>query len=134
MGRRESEPPPLATAAIDVRPELLAEVRDRGLKKALTFEVRGLGGRKLNSEWEREAVSYKGIAVSGYPNYFKVNGPNTGSGHSSQISYMEAATDYIVQAICAVKRDKSIKAIDARRDMQDAYVAGMRRKMQTKKN
>jgi hypothetical protein len=29
-----------------------------------------------------------------------------------------------------VKRDKSIKAIDARRDLQDAYVAGMRRKMQ----
>jgi cation diffusion facilitator CzcD-associated flavoprotein CzcO len=92
--------------------------------------VHGLGGRNLNSEWEKEADSYKGITVSGYPNYFKVNGPNTGSGHSSQISYMEAATDYIVQAICAVKRDKRIKAIDARRELQDAYVADMRRKMQ----
>jgi cation diffusion facilitator CzcD-associated flavoprotein CzcO len=85
----------------------------------LTFQVHGLGGRNLNSEWEKEAVSYKGITVSGYPDYFKVNGPNTGTGHSSQISYMEAATDYIVQAICAVKRDKRIKAIDARRDLQD---------------
>lgn len=100
------------------------------MKKALTFQVQGLGGRNLNSEWETEAVSYKGITVSGYPNYFKVNGPNTGTGHSSQISYMEAATDYIVQAICAVKRDARIKAIDARRDLQDAYVAGMRSKMQ----
>jgi cation diffusion facilitator CzcD-associated flavoprotein CzcO len=80
------------------------------MKKALTFQVHGLGGRNLNSEWEKEAVAYKGITVSGYPNYFKVNGPNTGTGHSSQISYMEAAADYIVQAICAVKRDKSIKA------------------------
>jgi hypothetical protein len=43
---------------------------------------------------------------------------------------MEVATDYIVQAICAVKRDRSIKAIDARRDLQDAYAASMRRKMQ----
>ncbi len=58
------------------------------------------------------------------------NGPNTGSGHSSQISYMEAATNYIVQAICAVKRNKSIKAIDARRELQDAYFANMRTKMQ----
>jgi cation diffusion facilitator CzcD-associated flavoprotein CzcO len=99
------------------------------MKKALTFQVYGLGERNLNSEWETEAVSYKGITVSGYPNYFKVNGPNTGTGHSSQLSYMEAATDYIVQAVCAVKRDKSLKAIDARRDLQDAYVAGMRRKM-----
>jgi cation diffusion facilitator CzcD-associated flavoprotein CzcO len=100
------------------------------MKRALTFQVHGLEGRNLNSEWEKEAVSYKGITVSGYPNYFKVNGPNTGSGHSSQISYMEAATDYIVQAICAVKRDKGIKAIDARRELQDAYVAEMKRKMQ----
>jgi len=100
------------------------------MSKALSFQVQGLGGRSLNSEWENGAVSYKGIAVSGYPNYFKVNGPNTGTGHSSQISYMEAATDYIVQAVCAVKRDKRIKAIDARRDLQDAYVAEMKRKMQ----
>ena len=100
------------------------------MKKALTFQVYGLGGRNLNSEWEKEAVAYKGITVSGYPNYFKVNGPNTGTGHSSQISYMEVATDYIVQAICAVKRDKSIKAIDAKRNLQDEYVTEMREKMQ----
>jgi cation diffusion facilitator CzcD-associated flavoprotein CzcO len=99
------------------------------MKKALTFQVYGLGGRNLNSEWEKEAVSYKGITVSGYPNYFKVNGPNTGSGHSSQISYMQVVTDYIVQAISAVKRDKSIKAIDAKQGLQDAYVAEMREKM-----
>jgi cation diffusion facilitator CzcD-associated flavoprotein CzcO len=100
------------------------------MKKALTFQVLGLDGRNLNSEWEQAAVSYKGITVSGYPNYFKVNGPNTGTGHSSQLSYMEAATAYIVQAICAVKRTKDIKAIDARSDLQDAYIASMRSKMQ----
>jgi len=100
------------------------------MKNALSFQVDGLGGRSLNREWEKEAVSYKGITVAGYPNYFKVNGPNTGSGHSSQISYMEVATDYIVQAICAVKRDKGIRAIDSRPELQDAYVADMRRKMQ----
>ena len=99
------------------------------MKRALTFQVYGVGGRNLNSEWEKEIVSYKGITVAGYPNYFKVNGPNTGTGHSSQMSYMEAATDYIVQAIAAVKQDQSIKAIDARRDLQDAYVAKMRAKM-----
>lgn len=99
------------------------------MEKALTFQVYGLDGRNLNNEWAAEAVSYKGIVVSGYPNYFKVNGPNTGTGHSSQMSYMEAATDYIVQAVCAVKRDKSLKAIDARRDLQDAYVADMKRNL-----
>jgi len=99
------------------------------MKKALTFQVYGLGGRNLNKEWETEVASYKGITISGYPNYFKVNGPNTGSGHSSQISYMEAMTDYTVQAIAAIKRDNSIKAIDAKQNLQDEYVANMRQKM-----
>ncbi len=101
------------------------------MKRALTFQVFGMGGRNLNREWEDQIASYKGIMVSGYPNYFKVNGPNTGTGHSSQISYMEVMTDYTVQAISAVKRDKSIKAINARPDLQEAYVAKVREKMKS---
>ncbi|PCI37100.1 MAG: flavin-containing monooxygenase FMO [Rhodospirillaceae bacterium] len=100
------------------------------MKKALSFQVRGLGGRNLNREWATEAVSYKGITVSGYPNYFKINGPNTGTGHSSQLCYMEAMTDYTVQAICAIKQDKSIKAIDAKPDLQAQYIAQMKQDMQ----
>lgn len=100
------------------------------MKKALSFQVYGRNGRNLNSEWEIEAVSYKGITVSGYPNYFKVNGPNTGTGHSSQISYMEAMVNYTVKAICVIKRDKSIKAIDVKSDVQSEYVAKMKKNMQ----
>jgi len=93
------------------------------MKRALSFQVYGIGGRNLNNEWETEIVSYKGITVSGYPNYFKVNGPNTGTGHSSQLCYMEVMTDYAVQAIAAIKRDKSVKAIDAKQSLQAEYVA-----------
>ncbi|MFT5769273.1 MAG: cation diffusion facilitator CzcD-associated flavoprotein CzcO [Lysobacterales bacterium] len=100
------------------------------MKKALSFQVFGRNGRNLNSEWESEAVSYKGITVSGYPNYFKVNGPNTGSGHGSQISYMETMVNYIVKAISAIKQDKSIKAIDVKSDVQSHYVAKMKKTMQ----
>ena len=99
------------------------------MKKALTFQVYGIGGRNLNREWENEIASYKGITVSGYPNYFKVNGPNTGTGHSSQISYMETMVKYTVKAICAVKRDKSIKAIDVKSEVQSEYVAQVQNKL-----
>lgn len=101
------------------------------IKKMLSFQVYGRDGRNLNSEWETELVSYKGITVSGYPNYFKINGPNTGTGHSSQISYMETMVDYAVDAICAVKRDKSIKAIDVKSDVQRDYVAKMKSAMKS---
>ena len=99
------------------------------MKKALSFQVNGLDGRNLNAEWEQAAVSYKGVTVSGYPNYFKVNGPNTGTGHSSQISYMEAMVDYVVQAIGAVKNEPSVRAIDAKSDLQDRYMAKMKKQM-----
>ena len=99
------------------------------MKKALTFQVFGKGGRNLNTEWETQAVSYKGISVAGYPNYFKVNGPNTGTGHSSQMSYMQVATDYIVQAITTVKRNKEVSAIEVKQSLQDKYITAMRAKM-----
>lgn len=97
------------------------------VKRMLSFQVYGRGGRNLNSEWESDIVSYKGITVSGYPNYFKINGPNTGSGHSSQLCYMEVMVSYAVQAICAIKRDKAIKAIDVKREVQSRYVTKMKK-------
>jgi cation diffusion facilitator CzcD-associated flavoprotein CzcO len=99
------------------------------MQKALTFQVYGTGGRNLNNEWEKEIASYKGITVSGYPNYFKVNGPNTGTGHSSQMSYMETMVKYAVKAICAVKRDQTIKAIDVRSQVQSEYVAKVKKNL-----
>jgi cation diffusion facilitator CzcD-associated flavoprotein CzcO len=93
------------------------------MQKAMTFEVYGRNGRNLSQEWENGIASWKGITYSGYPNYFKINGPNTGTGHSSQISYMQTMANYIVKAILAVKRNGQIKAIDARPELQKVYSA-----------
>lgn len=98
--------------------------------KLLTFDVYGRSGRHLNAEWADEIVSYKGITVSGYPNYFKVNGPNTGTGHSSQISYMQSMVKYITQAITAVQKDPTIQAIDVKPEMQQAYVENLHENLQ----
>ena len=99
------------------------------MRKALSFQVYGIDGRNLNNEWEKAAVSYKGITVSGYPNYFKVNGPNTGTGHSSQLCYMETMVGYAVKAIRTVRRDKNIRAIDVRNSVQSDYVANVRKNL-----
>ncbi len=99
------------------------------MQRALTFQVYGINGRHLNSEWETDVATYKGITICGYPNYFKVNGPNTGSGHSSQISYMQAATSYIAQAICAVRRSPTVRAIEPKAELQREYTANMKARM-----
>jgi hypothetical protein len=82
-------------------------------------------------EWKTEVASYKGITVSGYPNYFKVNGPNTGTGHSSQISYMQTMVSYAVKAIRAVKRKEGIRAIDAKSGVQRDYVAKVKKQLKS---
>lgn len=101
------------------------------MKQALSFQVNGRGGRNMNNEWETEAVSYMGITVSGYPNYFKVNGPNTGTGHSSQLCYIEAMINYIIKAIAAVGRDGAIKAIDVKEIVQKKYVARVKKDLKS---
>jgi hypothetical protein len=42
---------------------------------------------------------------------------------------MQAMVGYTVKAICAVKRDKSIKAIDVVSEVQSEYVAKMKQTM-----
>ncbi|MFK8012296.1 MAG: flavin-containing monooxygenase [Marinicellaceae bacterium] len=101
------------------------------MKKALTFQVFGKDGRNLNNEWQQEIVSYKGITVSGYPNYFKINGPNTGTGHGSQISYMETMVNYAVKAISTIKKDKNIKAIDVKSQLQKQYVKKVQKSLKS---
>jgi cation diffusion facilitator CzcD-associated flavoprotein CzcO len=101
------------------------------MDKALTFQVFGRDGRNLNTEWEKEIASYQGITVSGYPNYFKINGPNTGTGHSSQISYMQTMASYAVKAIRAVRRKEGIRAIDARSNAQRDYVAKVKKQLKS---
>jgi cation diffusion facilitator CzcD-associated flavoprotein CzcO len=99
-------------------------------KKLLTFDVYGRQGRHLNSEWAADIVSYKGLMVAGYPNYFKVNGPNTGTGHSSQISYMQTMTSYIVKAIQTIKQHPEIKAIEPQTARQQAYMTQLKANLQ----
>ena len=48
--------------------------------------------------------------------------------HSSQISYMEVMTTTSFRPFAPWKRDKSIKGIDAKRNLQDEYVASYERK------
>jgi cation diffusion facilitator CzcD-associated flavoprotein CzcO len=100
------------------------------MEKALSFQVIGRSGRDLASEWEKEIASHKGVTYAGYPNYFKVNGPNTGTGHSSQISYMQTMVSYIVKAIGAVRRQKDVRAIDVKPDVQRRYAAKVRKTLE----
>ena len=93
------------------------------------FPITGRGGRSLDATWQRGAVAYKGMTVSGFPNWFILMGPNTGPGHTSVLVFTEAQIEHVVQAVRKL-RDEGLRYVDVRQDVQDRYNAGIQARMQ----
>ena len=92
------------------------------------FPITGRGGRKLDEAWSSGAVAYKGMTVSGFPNWFILMGPNTGPGHTSVLVYTEAQIQYAIQAIRKMI-DENVKWFDVKQEVQDAYNEGIQKRM-----
>jgi len=92
------------------------------------FPVTGRGGRTLDQVWSGGAVAYKGVTVSGFPNWFILMGPNTGPGHTSVLVFSEAQIAYALQAIRKLMAE-GLKYVDVRQDVQDRYNQGLQRRM-----
>ncbi len=90
-----------------------------GLARA-PFPIFGRGGIALDEIWSNGAVAYRGMTVSGFPNWFILMGPNTGPGHTSVLVYTEAQIAHALQAIRKL-RDENLKFVDIRRQVQDRY-------------
>ena len=93
------------------------------------FPIHGRGGRTLSEVWREGAVAYKGVTVAGFPNWFILMGPNTGPGHTSVLVFTEAQIGYALQAIATMIADPTLRSIEVRQDVQDAYNAGIQGRM-----
>ena len=85
-----------------------------------TFPIVGRKGVDLTDAWKDGIEAYLGTAVSGFPNFFLIIGPNCGLGHSSMIFMMESQFSYILGAIQTLHRRK-LKFLDVRRDVEVRY-------------
>ncbi|MFT6425903.1 MAG: cation diffusion facilitator CzcD-associated flavoprotein CzcO, partial [Celeribacter sp.] len=81
----------------------------------------GTDGISLDAHWDKGMQAYDSIAVSGYPNLFIINGPNTGLGHNSVVYIIEAQVDYILGALNHIDSQK-VDVIEVKRDAEDAYM------------
>jgi cation diffusion facilitator CzcD-associated flavoprotein CzcO len=54
------------------------------------IEVIGVDGESLHRRWGLDPCAYLGVAVSGFPNFFMLYGPNTNQGANSIIYILEA--------------------------------------------
>lgn len=61
------------------------------------MQIIGAGEQSLHDCWREGAEAHLGLAVSGFPNFFMIYGPNTNLGHNSIIFMIECQVEYILQ-------------------------------------
>jgi cation diffusion facilitator CzcD-associated flavoprotein CzcO len=93
------------------------------------YPVVGRDGRLLSKTWDPFPRAYLGTAVPGYPNFFLITGPNTGTGHTSAVFMIESQLAYITRAIEAV-RSSGATAIEVTPKAEGDYTRRIQRALQ----
>jgi cation diffusion facilitator CzcD-associated flavoprotein CzcO len=94
-----------------------------------SLEVRGSGGRTLRQAWKDGPEAYHGITVSGFPNLFLLLGPNTGTGHTSTLLYIEPQVDYAIACLQEVRRGRQ-RWLDVRPEVLAAHNQALQARLQ----
>lgn len=66
----------------------------------------GRNGHSLLEKWKGSPKAFMGTTIAGFPNFFVLQGPNTGLGHSSVILMIEAQVEHILKALKHVEQNK----------------------------
>lgn len=90
-------------------------------------DIHGTDGLSLRDVWKDGARAYKGVAVSGFPNFFLIYGPNTNLGHNSILSMFEAQFGYIGQGLGMALREGV--AFDVKPEALETYDARLQAEM-----
>ncbi|MCX2931148.1 NAD(P)/FAD-dependent oxidoreductase [Mycobacterium sp. CVI_P3] len=63
------------------------------------IDVTGVDGQSLHQRWGEEPSAYLGVAVSGFPNFLMLYGPNTNQGGNSIVYVLEAGARLVADAV-----------------------------------
>ncbi|MFS9605804.1 4-hydroxyacetophenone monooxygenase, partial [Klebsiella pneumoniae] len=70
-----------------------------------SLQITGPGGQTLSEAWAGGPRAYLGVTVPGFPNLFLMLGPNTGTGHTSTLLYIEPQAEHVLACIRRVQRE-----------------------------
>ncbi|BDT97828.1 MULTISPECIES: flavin-containing monooxygenase [Nocardia] len=91
--------------------------------------IAGRDGRTLSEVFDEIGQQgYKGSSIANFPNMFFLLGPNVGLGHTSMVYMIESQINYVADALATIDR-LDLRTVEVRRDVQDAYNAGLQAKL-----
>jgi cation diffusion facilitator CzcD-associated flavoprotein CzcO len=68
------------------------------------IRITGRDGVTLSREWRDGAYAHLGMTVPGFPNLFLIYGPNTNTGNTSVLYFIERQVAYVIQAVRRLAR------------------------------
>lgn len=83
------------------------------------LDVIGIGGQRLHDRWGQDPRAFLGVAVSGFPNFFMLYGPNTNQGANSIIYILEAGARLVASAVSRLARRGGY--VDVRPDVEHRF-------------
>ncbi len=92
------------------------------------LDIHGRNGESLREKWRDGAHAYLGMAVSGFPNFFLLYGPNTNLGHNSILAMLECQYTYLLQAIHRIQADR-VQTLEVREDVMARYNLDLQEKL-----
>ena len=74
------------------------------VESVTSLNVAGRDGRKLAPE---NLEAYRGVTVTGFPNFFMLLGPNTGLGHTSVVFMIESQIQHVLSCLRLLARSRA---------------------------
>lgn len=68
------------------------------------LDICGLGGTRLADAWRDGPQAHLGLTVAGFPNFWLMLGPNTATGHTSTLLFIEPGVQWAVKAMQELRR------------------------------
>ncbi len=87
----------------------------------LEMDLRGRGGLSLRDKWAGGPRVYLGLATSGFPNLFLINGPGSPSVLVNMVTGIEQQVDWIADCLDNM-RNCRLDAIEAEEQPEEAWV------------
>jgi cation diffusion facilitator CzcD-associated flavoprotein CzcO len=100
------------------------------VEHSLAVPISGRGGATLQAAWAEGPRAHLGTTVAGFPNLFLMLGPNTATGHTSTLLFIEPQVRFVLRALEAMERRGTRAWLDVRGDVMQAFDSEIQRRLE----
>jgi cation diffusion facilitator CzcD-associated flavoprotein CzcO len=74
------------------------------VQHSVAVPVTGRAGQRLQDAWAEGPQAHLGTTVAGFPNLFLLLGPNTATGHTSTLLFIEPQVQFVIRSLAELQR------------------------------